>query len=86
MIKLQFILDCITTVLTAVLCFLMLFHKYEVKKDHLIVRIAVIGCLIVIKIGVLWLHMAPFNLFFYFFNDNSCSGCFRGISCFKFLS
>ncbi|WP_295219771.1 sensor histidine kinase [Ruminococcus sp.] len=62
MIEMQFILDCVTTVLTAVLCFLMLFHKYEVKQDHLVARIAVIGCIIAVKMGVLLLHMSPLNL------------------------
>lgn len=60
--ELQFILDCTTTVLTAVLCFLMLFHKYEVKRDHAVVRIIGIGCLIAIKMGILLLHISPLNL------------------------
>lgn len=34
----QFVLDCVTTLLIAVLCFFMLFQKYEIKCEKLIFR------------------------------------------------
>ena len=35
----QFVLDCVTALLIAGLCFFMLFQKYEIKKDRLIFTI-----------------------------------------------
>lgn len=56
----QFLLDCATTVLTALLCFLLLFQKYKIKKEYLPIRIiSVLGiitlknCLIFLKIPIL---------------------------------
>ena len=31
----QFVLDCVTTLLIAILCFFMLFQKYEIKREKL---------------------------------------------------
>lgn len=59
----QFVLDCVTTLLIAVLCFFMLFQKYEIKKDHLILRITGIFGIIVVKTGIILLKIAPLNLF-----------------------
>lgn len=58
----QFVLDCVTTILTAVLCFLMLFNKYEIKSNYIIARISSIILIIVAKIGLLFLHIPPINL------------------------
>lgn len=63
MIVLQFILDCATTIVTAVLCFLMLFHKYEIKQDYFAVRVASIICVISVKIYFISLQIPPINLF-----------------------
>ncbi len=59
----QFVLDCVTTLLIAVLCFFMLFQKYEIKKDRLILRITGIFGIIAVKIGIILLKIAPLNLF-----------------------
>lgn len=59
----QFVLDCATTMLIAILCFFMLFQKYEIKKDRLILRITLILCIIVTKVGIVLLKIAPLNLF-----------------------
>lgn len=45
----QFTLDCITTILIALLCFLMLFNKYEIKHDKLWLKILGIGSIIAAK-------------------------------------
>lgn len=58
----QYVLDCVTTILTAVLCFLMLFHKYALKQDHTIIRMLMIVVIIVLKMVLLWLRIAPLNL------------------------
>lgn len=58
----QFVLDCVTTILTAVLCFLMLFNKYEIKSNYIIARISSIILIIAAKIGLLFLHIPPINL------------------------
>ncbi len=62
MIKLQLLLDCATTVLTAVLCFLMLFKKYEIKQDRLWLRILGVGGITAVKMGTLLFHIPPLNL------------------------
>ena len=36
----QFVLDCVTTLLIAILCFFMLFQKYEIKREKLFIRTA----------------------------------------------
>lgn len=59
----QFVLDCVTTLLIAVLCFLMLFQKYEIKREKLIFRTATLTGLIGIKISSILLQVAPLNLF-----------------------
>lgn len=59
----QFALDCVTTLLIAILCFFMLFQKYEIKKDRLILRITAILGIIAVKIGIVLLKIAPLNLF-----------------------
>ncbi len=59
----QFALDCVTTLLIAILCFFMLFQKYEIKKDRLILRITAIFGIIAVKIGIVLLKIAPLNLF-----------------------
>lgn len=59
----QFVLDCVTALLIAVLCFFMLFQKYEIKKDRLILRVIGILCIFAVKIGSILLKIAPLNLF-----------------------
>ncbi|MBQ8349479.1 MAG: GHKL domain-containing protein [Ruminococcus sp.] len=59
----QFTLDCITTILIALLCFLMLFNKYEIKHDKLWLKILGIGSIIAAKMGCILLHIGPLNLF-----------------------
>lgn len=59
----QFVLDCVTTLLIAVLCFLMLFQKYEIKREKPIFRTATLTGLIGIKISSILLQVAPLNLF-----------------------
>lgn len=59
----QFVLDCVTTLLIAILCFFMLFQKYEIKKDKLILRITGIFGIIAVKVGIILLKIAPLNLF-----------------------
>lgn len=59
----QFVLDCVTTLLIAVLCFFMLFQKYEIKKDRLILRITTIFSIMAVKVGIIFLKIAPLNLF-----------------------
>lgn len=59
----QFVLDCGTTLLIAILCFFMLFQKYEIKKDRLILRITIIFGIIAVKVGIVLLKIAPLNLF-----------------------
>ncbi len=59
----QFVLDCVTTLLIAILCFFMLFQKYEIKKDRLILRIIGIFGIIAVKVGIILLKIAPLNLF-----------------------
>ncbi len=62
MIKLQFLLDCTTTALIAVLCFLMLLKKYEIKQDKLWLRILWVGCITALKMCTLLLRIPPLNL------------------------
>ena len=59
----QFALDCVTTLLIAVLCFFMLFQKFEIKKERLILRIIGILSIIAVKVGIVLLKIAPLNLF-----------------------
>lgn len=59
----QFVLDCVTTILTAVLCFFMLFHKYEIKQNKLFLKIMTLSGIVTLKIGSILLHIAPLNLF-----------------------
>lgn len=59
----QFVLDCVTALLIAGLCFFMLFQKYEIKKDRLILRITGIFGIFAVKIGSILLKIAPLNLF-----------------------
>lgn len=59
----QFVLDCVTALLIAILCFFMLFQKYEIKKDRLILRITGIFGVFAVKIGSILLKIAPLNLF-----------------------
>lgn len=59
----QFVLDCVTTLLIAILCFFMLFQKYEIKKDRLVLRITGILGIIAVKVGIILLKIAPLNLF-----------------------
>lgn len=58
----QFLLDCATTALTVVLCFLMIYHKYEIKSDFLTLRIIGVICIIAAKMATLALHIPPLNL------------------------
>lgn len=46
----QFVLDCVTTLLIAILCFFMLFQKYEIKREKLFIRTATLTGIIGIKI------------------------------------
>ncbi len=59
----QFALDCVTTLLIAILCFFMLFQKYEIKREKLILKIVVLTGIIGIKISSILLKIAPLNLF-----------------------
>lgn len=59
----QFVLDCITTILIGLLCFLMLFKKYEIKQYKLWLRILGIGGIITVKMSSILFHIAPLNLF-----------------------
>ncbi len=61
MIELQFILDCATTVLTAVLCFLMLLNKYEIKQKAILLKIFSVFAVIAIKMGIAFLEIPPLN-------------------------
>ncbi|MCM1227582.1 MAG: ATP-binding protein [Clostridium sp.] len=58
----QFVLDCFTMVVSAVLCFSFLHNKYKTNDVNLAVRIAVITCIIGVKIGVVLLQIPPLNL------------------------
>lgn len=60
-IELQFVLDCATTVLTAVLCFLMLFNKYEIKMKVLPLKIVSVFAVIAIKMGIAFLGIPLLN-------------------------
>lgn len=59
----QFVLDCITTILIGLLCFLMLLKKYEINQDKLWLRILGIAGIIAVKMSSIQLHIAPLNLF-----------------------
>ena len=59
----QFVLDCVTTLLIAILCFFMLFQKYEIKREKLFIRTATLTGIIGIKIISILLQIAPLNLF-----------------------
>lgn len=61
MIELQFVLDCATTVLTAVLCFLMLFNKYEIKQKAILLKIVSVFAVITAKMGIAFLGIPPLN-------------------------
>jgi len=59
----QYILDCVTTVLTAVLCFLMLLKKYDLNKKHILPRIIIIISAVLLKMLTVFLQVPPLNLF-----------------------
>ncbi len=59
----QFVLDCVTTLMIAILCFLMLFQKYEIKREKLIIRTIALAGVIGVKISSIMLQIAPLNLF-----------------------
>lgn len=59
----QFVLDCITTVLIGALCFLMLFKKYEIKHKNLLLRTFGIVGIMVGKMSSILFNIAPLNLF-----------------------
>ena len=58
----QYALDCFTTVITTLVCFFMLFKKYEIKKDHLILRISSVVLILLIKCFAILLGIPPLNL------------------------
>lgn len=60
MIKLQFVLDCVTTILTAVLCFLMLFNKFELKSK-VIPKVLIVTLIIVLKMSITFLQVPVLN-------------------------
>ncbi len=56
----QFVLDCVTTALTAILCFFMLFHKYEFKKN-IGIRITIISLVCVLKMALTFFQIPILN-------------------------
>ena len=59
----QFILDSVTTILTAVLCFLMLFKKYDLNKKYIVPRTIIIISIVFLKNIIVFLKIPPLNLF-----------------------
>ena len=66
----QYVLDCVTMILTSILCFLMLYRKFDIRKDHLILRITGVVLINAIKIGTLLLSVPILNL------TTTCLICF----------
>ena len=57
----QFVLDCVTTILTALLCFFMLFRKYEIRKEHLLIRSILAAGSVLLKICIVFLQIPMLN-------------------------
>lgn len=58
----QYILDCVTTVLNAVLCFLVMYRKFDFNRNKVFIRIIIILFCIFAKIGLVFFRMPPLNL------------------------
>ena len=57
----RFALDSITTVIINVLCILMLYKKYDLRRDHIIIRIAVLVLINAVKLGTVILAIPLLN-------------------------
>lgn len=58
----QYVLDCVTTVLNAVLCFLVMYRKFDFNHNKVFIRIIIILFCIFAKIGIVFFQMPPLNL------------------------
>ena len=57
-----YVLDYFMVVLTTISCFLLLYKKYEIKKDKMILKVIFIICFIFIKLLIADLKIPPLNL------------------------
>lgn len=58
----QYALDCVTTVLNAVLCFLVMYRKFDFNRNKIFIRIIIILFCVFVKIGIVFFQVPPLNL------------------------
>lgn len=58
----QYILDCVSTILNAILCFLVMYRKFDFNNNKVFIRIVIIFLCVFAKIGIVFFHVPPLNL------------------------
>lgn len=57
----QYALDCVTTVLNAILCFMVMYRKFDFNRNKIFIRLIVILLSIFAKIGIVFFQIPPLN-------------------------
>ncbi len=69
----QYLLDCITTILNVSICFGVMYRKYELQHNQLPQRILLVVLCVILKIAIVFVRIPPLNLI------SSCAMIFLAI-------